>query len=510
MKIISPGDVFWTTTPFDGSTLPRELEKRLCYKIGTLSPRPCVVLRGPAPWDPYANVTVIPAMHSVDNVYEVYCADRFGRTKEKPYLFAPQYPYTVPATRIGSRIGRLNPIDFENMLYAFKWIHDERMQYDPDCPIPPMFTTMDPCALREGLHSDAEMKIFTAGDNGITITGNGDLITHATMTGMVAEEPDPVVVEKVEDIPEPEPEEAPKHKSTLEYSVTKKTGSRRRNERRNTLTIYPNDVPVIDISSEIIEKIRNKETRSQINFSEIIDIEKLHCIMELVFDLNNKRGESEYESAKDLLVMMNIEEGIKYVEMKSRAALRELDNIVSVSTFAKFRAMVIVILACLDEARYVSVMKYVNIIETLDYVSDPTLPNLIIKDKDLDAEESTEEAVDTSSSTPDNKYPTLTQDDIKTVNELLVKFRYKTDDKNRVVLCTVDAFIEQAMKYLEPYYEAKEFTKIPLELLGLYLQIPHYVANNYDAKLDTLYFNNYRNLRAEYEFYRRSKNHGKH
>lgn len=139
MKSIRAGDVYFLSGPFHGEDINTAQEKHLCHLLGTLSARPVVVIRPPMWWDDYNTVTVIPTINKCNPAITLTLEDRQGRTAKSDYPFTPQMPYAVPTSRLGKYIGSLDPEELEELIYAFKWIHDPFMQMDSNNKVPNVF-----------------------------------------------------------------------------------------------------------------------------------------------------------------------------------------------------------------------------------------------------------------------------------------------------------------------------------------------------------------------------------
>lgn len=134
MKAVSVGDVFFLTAPIS-STDPM-MEKKLAYLLGTISARPAVIIREPYSWDSYATVEVVSGISKCKQSISIPFYDRYGKISSTEYHFVPHLTYPVPVGRLGRYIGRLDNDELEELLYAFKWIHDPIMQQNepvPDC-----------------------------------------------------------------------------------------------------------------------------------------------------------------------------------------------------------------------------------------------------------------------------------------------------------------------------------------------------------------------------------------
>lgn len=144
MQTISVGDLYFLGSPFhctEGTSAQAAAaqEKELSYILGTVSSRPAVVVRAPAWWDRYNTVTVIPALTKGRPALVLHLLDMYGRKTDAAYPFLPHNPHTIPVSRLGRRIGSLSHDELEELLYAFKWIHDPDMQADRKQPIPGVY-----------------------------------------------------------------------------------------------------------------------------------------------------------------------------------------------------------------------------------------------------------------------------------------------------------------------------------------------------------------------------------
>ena len=139
MQTIREGNLYFLESPFhfkpptDEST---ELEKRLSYLLGTVSARPAVVIRAPSWWDKFNTVTVIPALSKGKPSIVYNLKDRYGHQTQASYPFVPHNPHTIPVSRLGKYIGSLDRDELDELIYAFKWIHDPEMQRNPACEVP--------------------------------------------------------------------------------------------------------------------------------------------------------------------------------------------------------------------------------------------------------------------------------------------------------------------------------------------------------------------------------------
>lgn len=142
MKVIREGDLYFLESPFHFKPPTEEstaLEKRLSYLLGTVSARPAVVIRGPSWWDKFNTVTVLPALTKGRPAIAYRLYDVYGHQTGATYPFVPHNPHTIPVSRLGKYIGSLDPQELEELLYAFKWIHDPFMQADPNIEVPEVY-----------------------------------------------------------------------------------------------------------------------------------------------------------------------------------------------------------------------------------------------------------------------------------------------------------------------------------------------------------------------------------
>lgn len=136
MQAITTGDVYYLRSPFT-SSVSQLHEKKVAYMLGTVSSRPAVVIRAPYHWDTYSTVTVLPSLTRGNPAIEYSIKDRYGYINDVDYKFVPHTPHNIPVGRLGRYIGRLSEKELQELLYAFKWIHDPYMQNDPKTyPIP--------------------------------------------------------------------------------------------------------------------------------------------------------------------------------------------------------------------------------------------------------------------------------------------------------------------------------------------------------------------------------------
>lgn len=136
MQAITTGDVYYLRSPFT-SNVSQIHEKKVAYMLGTVSSRPAVVIRAPYHWDTYSTVTVLPSLTRGNPAIEYSIRDRYGYINDADYKFVPHTPHSIPVGRLGRYIGRLSEKELQELLYAFKWIHDPYMQNDPKTyPIP--------------------------------------------------------------------------------------------------------------------------------------------------------------------------------------------------------------------------------------------------------------------------------------------------------------------------------------------------------------------------------------
>lgn len=122
MRAINVGDVYYLRSPFK-SSVSLEHEKKLSYMLGTVSSRPAVIIRPPYAWDEYGTVTVIPALTHVKPCLTFHMYDKYGYASPCDYPFAPHTAHSVPISRLSRYIGRLEPDELEQLLYAHNWIN---------------------------------------------------------------------------------------------------------------------------------------------------------------------------------------------------------------------------------------------------------------------------------------------------------------------------------------------------------------------------------------------------
>lgn len=135
MQKISVGDVYYLK-PVLNSTVSPEHAKQIAYLLGTVSERPCVVIRAPIAWDPYGEVEVLPGLSSAKPTLTFHMHDIYGYLG-CDYPFAPHSAHTVSIARLGRYIGHLTMPELKELLYAYHWIHDPFMQMDTEkFPIP--------------------------------------------------------------------------------------------------------------------------------------------------------------------------------------------------------------------------------------------------------------------------------------------------------------------------------------------------------------------------------------
>lgn len=172
MKAINVGDVYFLTSLFKGD-MDKEVEKKVSFLLGTISPRPVVIIREPFPWDKYGEVTVLPAMSHGNASITCQAINRVGGWSDHDYKFVPHAPSRVPVTRLGRYIGKLSNEELEDILYAFHWIHDPTMQNDSRYDIPPVYKE-----LFEKLDDYRKAPLAITRD-GFTITDNLTLKTSS-------------------------------------------------------------------------------------------------------------------------------------------------------------------------------------------------------------------------------------------------------------------------------------------------------------------------------------------
>lgn len=140
MKSIAPGSVYILKSPFK-STVSELHEKKLSYMLGTLSCRPVLIMRAPMPWDIFDQVTVIPSLSKQRPAINIKLEDNYGEISDIEYNFIPHSPHTIPINRLGKYVGRLDEAEFQEILYAYKWIMDPYMQANKKYPIPACYQT---------------------------------------------------------------------------------------------------------------------------------------------------------------------------------------------------------------------------------------------------------------------------------------------------------------------------------------------------------------------------------
>lgn len=144
MRAINFGDVFILHDVIHGP-FSKTQQKALHYAFGTLSGRPVVVIRPPAAWDRFGQVTIIPAMSKTEPYYETKMEDVFGKISpvgpahRESYKWIPHFPYTVPVSRLGKYIGSLSLNEMKETMEAFEWVHNPFKQMDPNIPVPAMY-----------------------------------------------------------------------------------------------------------------------------------------------------------------------------------------------------------------------------------------------------------------------------------------------------------------------------------------------------------------------------------
>lgn len=140
MQAVSAGDIFFMESPIHTTDQDAEKEKILAYLLGTISSRPVVVIRGPAWWDQFDTVTVLPALTKGSPAVNFKLYDRHGNLTKATYPFIPHQPYTVPVSRLGRFIGRMEPNELEELLEAFQYIHDPYARFrENKKPVPPCY-----------------------------------------------------------------------------------------------------------------------------------------------------------------------------------------------------------------------------------------------------------------------------------------------------------------------------------------------------------------------------------
>ena len=122
MNRVNRGDVYFLKSPLN-SSVGKEHAKRIAYLLGTVPSRPVVVIREPAEWDAYGEVMVVPAIHNENEPgILIGSRDRFGRETDSTYNFIPHAVHTVPVTRLGAYLGRLEPDELDKVVDSVKWV----------------------------------------------------------------------------------------------------------------------------------------------------------------------------------------------------------------------------------------------------------------------------------------------------------------------------------------------------------------------------------------------------
>lgn len=140
MQAISVGDIYFLKSPFM-STVSEKHEKKIAYLLGTVSSRPAIIIRKPFAWDTYGTVEILPALSREKPAITFKMHDRYGYSNTcVDYSFCPHMTHSIPVSRLGRFIGRLSNKEFEELFYAYQWIHSEYMQDHPEeYPIPPVY-----------------------------------------------------------------------------------------------------------------------------------------------------------------------------------------------------------------------------------------------------------------------------------------------------------------------------------------------------------------------------------
>lgn len=137
MNRVNRGDVYFLKSPLN-SSVGKEHAKRIAYLLGTVPSRPVVIIREPAEWDAYGEVMVVPAIHNENEPgILIRSRDRFGRETDSTYNFIPHAVHTVPVTRLGAYLGRLEPDELDKIVDSVKWVisgcvHTVTQQYNVD------------------------------------------------------------------------------------------------------------------------------------------------------------------------------------------------------------------------------------------------------------------------------------------------------------------------------------------------------------------------------------------
>lgn len=132
MRVIKPGDVYFLKSPIKMAS--PEHEKKLAYLLHTVSARPVVIIKPPHWWDDYNTITVLPALSDAKYAITFHLYDRYGMIAESEFPVTPHTPHSVPISRLGQYLGSLDDAELEELLYAYKWIHDEKMQKTEPVP----------------------------------------------------------------------------------------------------------------------------------------------------------------------------------------------------------------------------------------------------------------------------------------------------------------------------------------------------------------------------------------
>lgn len=176
MQNVSAGDVYFLTSPFH-STVSAQHEKKLAYLLGTVSARPVVIIRPPIFWDEYSTVDVIPSLSNGKPGITLTLNDRFGYQCIADYTFMPHTTHSVPIGRLGRYIGRLTDSEYEQIMYAYHWVHDRRMMEHPEqYPIPECY--------KEVMKMDtSSVRVFAARARECRLSVDHNMVLHADGNG---------------------------------------------------------------------------------------------------------------------------------------------------------------------------------------------------------------------------------------------------------------------------------------------------------------------------------------
>lgn len=174
MRSISAGDVYYLTSPFHSTVDPTH-EKKLAYLLGTISSRPVVIIRPPVHWDEYSTVTVIPSLSHGKPGIHISSQDRYGYSGQSSFIFMPHTVHTIPVGRLGRHIGHLSAKEFNEILDAFIWSHNQELMDDSTCPIPKCYREV---ATKEIPSSVDFWAKHTNVDIGLSVDNN--MVLHST------------------------------------------------------------------------------------------------------------------------------------------------------------------------------------------------------------------------------------------------------------------------------------------------------------------------------------------